>query len=329
MQMRIAKLVIALFTANLAIGILGATELKAETGPWPRRPVRVVTPFGAGTANDISARYFADRLAKRWSQPVAIENRPGADTVVGVGAFVSAQDDHTLLFSTASSVTLAPLMNDKLPYDPSRDLAPISTACDTTIVIAAAASSNILSLADLVSRVRAEPGKLLWASGPSLPKFLFEAFLKSHALDMVYVPYKETTPQLTDLGEGRIHVVITGLVGALPVHKTGKARFLAVTNSERAASFPNIPTVREAGQPSMSADGLSGFFGWRDMPVELRNRIAADLRTIALDSELKSRLESIGQTLRVGTPAEFAAAIEVQRLWATETAKIVNFKTTQ
>ena len=327
--MRIAKLALALFTANLAICTLGMTALKAETGPWPHRPVRVITPFGAGTANDISARHFADRLAKRWSQPVAIENRPGADTVVGVGGFVSAQDDHTLLFSAASSVTVVPLMKDKLPYDPNRDLVPISTACNTTIVIAATASSNILSLADLVFRVRAEPGKLLWASGPSLPKFLFEAFLKTQALDMLHVPYKETTPQLTDLGEGRIHVVITGLVGALPVHEAGKARFLAVTNSERAANFPNIPTVKEAGQPIMSVDGLSGFFGWRDMPVELRDRIAADIRTIALDPELKSRLESIGQTLRVGTPAEFAAAIEVQRVWATEIAKIVNFKTTQ
>src|SRR4029077_1560314 len=141
-----------------------------------------------------------------------------------------------------SSVTVVPLMKDRLPYDPNRDLVPISTACDTTIVIAAAASSNILSLADLVSRVRAEPGKLLWASGPSLPKFLFEAFLKTQALDMLHVPYKETTPQITDLGEGRIHVVITGLVGALPVHEAGKVRFLAVTNSERAASFPDIPT---------------------------------------------------------------------------------------
>lgn len=327
--MRIAKLALALFTANLAISTLGTSALKAETGRWPQRPVRVITPFGAGTANDITARHFADRLAKRWGQPVAIENRPGADTIVGVGGFVSANDDHTLLFAAAASVTVVPLMKDKLPYDPNRDLVPISTACNTTIVIAAAASSNILSLADLVSRAKAEPGKLLWTSGPSLPRFLFEAFLKNQALDMLHVPYKETTPQLTDLGEGRIHIVITGLVGALPVHEAGKARFLAVTNSERAANFPNIPTAKEAGQPIMSVDGLSGFFGWRDMPIELRDRIAADIRTIALHPELKSRLESIGQTLRVGTPAEFAAAIEVQRLWATEIAKIVNFKATQ
>ena len=146
---------------------------------------------------------------------------------------------------------------------------------------------------------------------------------------MLHVPYKETTPQLTDLGEGRIHVVITGLVGALPVHEAGKARFLAVTNSERAANFPDIPTVKELGQPIMSVDGLSGFFGGRDMPNELRDKIAADIRAVAIDPELKRRLETIGQTLRVGSPAEFAAAIEVQREWAAEIAKLVNFKATQ
>jgi tripartite-type tricarboxylate transporter receptor subunit TctC len=319
--MRISKLAVALLTANLAISILGMSALKAETGRWPQRPVRVITPFGAGTANDITARHFADRLGKRWGQPVTIENRPGAETIVGIGGFVSANDDHTLLFAGAASLTVVPLMKDKLPYDPNRDLVPISTACNTTIVIAAAASSNIRSLDDLVSRAKAEPGKLLWTSGPSLPRFLFEAFLKNQALDMLHVPYKETTSQLTDLGEGRVHVVITGLVGALPVHEAGKARFLAVTNSERAANFPDIPTVKELGQPIMSVDGLSGFFGGRDIANELRDMIAADIRAVAADPELKGQLENIGQTLRVGTPAEFAAAIERQREWAAEMAK--------
>jgi tripartite-type tricarboxylate transporter receptor subunit TctC len=289
----------------------------------------VITPYGAGTANDITARHFADRLAKRWGQAVTIENRPGADTVVGVGSFVTAHDDRTLLFAGSASLTVVPLMYDKLPYDPNRDFVPISTACNTTIVIAASASSNIRSLADLVSRARAEPGKILWASGPSLPRFLFEGFLRTRALDMLLVPYQETTRQITDLGEGRIHVLVTGLLPTIPLREAGKTRFLAVTNSERAPGFPDIPTVKEAGQPIMSVDGLSGFFGSRDMPVELRDRIAADIRAVAVDPELKSRLESLGQTLHVGTPAEFAAAIEVQRLWSIEVAKFVNFKTTQ
>jgi tripartite-type tricarboxylate transporter receptor subunit TctC len=324
--MRMTAMTLALVTANLAIG---ATELRAEVGRWPQGPVRVITPYGAGTANDITARHFADRLSKRWGKAVTIENRPGADTVAGVGSFVAAHDNHTLLFAGSASLTVVPLMKDKLPYDPNRDFVPISTACNTTIVIAASASSNIRSLADLVTRARAEPGKLLWASGPSLPRFLFEAFLKTQALDMLHVPYKETTPQITDLGEGRIHVLVTGLLPTIPLQEGGKARFLAVTNSEHALGFPDIPTVKEAGQPIMTVDGLSGFFGWRDMPAELRDQIADDLRTVAVDPELKSRLESLGQTLRVGTPAEFAAAIEVQRQWAIDVGKYVNFKATQ
>ena len=327
--MRCAKLIRALLSASLVIGTFATTAPKAEPGHWPRGPVRVITPYGSGTANDATLRQFADRLAKRWNQPVTVENRPGADTVVGVGAFVAAKDDHTLLFAGAASLTIVPLMKDKVPYDPMRDFVPISTACNTTIIIASAASSNIVSLADLISRARAQPGKLRWASGPSLPKFLFDAFLKTQALDMLYVPYKETTPQVTDLGEGRIDILVTGLVATVPLHQAGKARFLAVTNSERAPSFPDVLTVKELGQPVMSADGFSGFFGGRAMPVELRDQIASDIRMVALDPELRINLERIGQTLRVGTPPDFAAEIESQRVWATELARLVDFKSTQ
>jgi tripartite-type tricarboxylate transporter receptor subunit TctC len=327
--MRCATLIWALLGANLAIGTFAATAAKAEPGHWPQGPVRVITPYGPGTANDASVRQFADRLAKLWHQPVTVENRPGADTVVGVAAFVAANDDHTLLFAGAASLTVVPLMKDKVPYDPHRDFVPISIACNTTIVIAAAASSNIVSLADLASRARAKPGKLLWAAGPSLPKFLFEAFLKTQAIDMLYVPYKETIPQVTDLAEGRIDVLVTGLVATVSMHQAGKVRFLAVTNSERAPSFPGVLTVGELGQPVMSVDGLSGFFGRRDMPAELRDRIAGDIRMVAADPEFKINLEKIGQTLRTGTPAEFVAAIEAQRVWATELAKFVDFKSTQ
>jgi tripartite-type tricarboxylate transporter receptor subunit TctC len=297
--MRCAKLLQALLSATLATGVFGATLCKAEPEHWPRGPVRVITPYGPGTANDATVRQFADRLTKRWKQPVTVENRPGADTVVGVGAFVAANDDHTLLFAGAASITVVPLMKDKLPYDPIRDFVPISIACNTTIVIAVSASSNIVSLADLISRARAEPGKLLWASGPSLPKFLFEAFLKTQSLDMLYVPYKETIPQVTDLGEGRIHVLVTGLVATVPLHEAGKARFLAVTNSERAPRFPDVLTTKELGQPVMSVDGFSGFFGRRDMSVELRNQIAGDIRMVAADPEFRINLERIGQTLRL------------------------------
>jgi tripartite-type tricarboxylate transporter receptor subunit TctC len=333
-NMRIARLTFASLAASfgiasLGIGVVGTTAFGAETGAWPQRTVRLIVPFGTGTSNDTTARLFAEHLGKRWGQPVVIENQPGADTVKGVGVFASTRDDHTLLFTGSASLTVVPLMIDRLPYDPRRDLVPISTACITTIVIAATASSSIHSLADLVSQARAEPGKLTWASGPSLPNFLFAAFLKSLALDMLYVPYKETTSQITDLGQGRIHVLVTGLVATLPLHEAGKARLLAVTNKERAASFPDIPTVKDAGQSIMSVDGLSGFFGGRDMPAELRDWIAAEIRAVAVDPQLRSRLERIGQILHVGTPAEFETQIEAQRLWATELAKFVNSKSTQ
>src|SRR5690349_16362129 len=116
--MRYAKPCWALLRAIVAIGLIAISQAKAEPASWPQGLVRVITPYGPGTANDATLRQFANRLAKRWKQPVTVENRPGADTVVGVEAFVTARDDHTLLFAGAASITVVPLMKDKVPYDP-------------------------------------------------------------------------------------------------------------------------------------------------------------------------------------------------------------------
>ena len=273
----------------------------------------MILPFPPGGSSDLAARLFAQRLAERWGQPVIVENRQGADGIPAVASFLGARDNHTLLFSFAGLITINPLIHDKLPYDPARDLLPIASAVDNFFGVAASATLKVASLADFISLVRGQPGKLNWAATPGLPDYIFAALQTSAGIEMAQVSYRDFAPALQDLGEGRIHVVVTGLALLLPQVQTGKARMLMVTNRERAPLAPDVPTAREAGYPDLTFDGVVGFYGWRDMPDNLKERIAADVRAVGADPEVGARIESAGSIVRLGSPSEFAAAIEEQR----------------
>src|SRR5215207_9921120 len=136
------------------------TEASAQQ--WPQRTVRLILPLGPGSATDVTARLYAERLAERWGKPVVVENRPGPDALVAVTGFVNARDEHTLLFSFGGPVTINPVIHDKLPYDPERDRVPIVSASDSFLAVAVSAALNIPSLDALVKRAKAEPGKLNW-----------------------------------------------------------------------------------------------------------------------------------------------------------------------
>ena len=297
------------------IFIIGAANLAhaQSSQPWPRTTVKLILPLGPGSATDVTARLFAERLAERWGRPVVVENRAGPDGLVAVSAFVAAHDEHTLLFSIGGPVTINPVSHLTLNYDPDRDLVPIAPASDSFLAVAVNASLGIGSIDELIARARATPGKLSWAATPGLPQFIFAGFAKSADLDVVQVNYRDFSPALQDVSEGRIHVVATGLLPLLPLARAGKIKILVVTNRERSPAAPELATAREIGHPELAADGFQGFFGWRGMPDELRSRIAADVREVGSDPALAQKLSVLGQAVRVGTPADFAAMIAEQR----------------
>src|SRR5215813_881290 len=152
---------------------------------WPTRHVRVIVPFAAGSVNDLAARLYADGLSKRWGQPVVIENRPGAETNIGTAAFTSAHDDHTLLYGVTSTLTVNPLVFERMAFDPVRDVVPISAGASVIILVAVHTGVPARSLTELAHVAQGEPGKLLWGSGPVLPRYVFIAFLKRRGLDML------------------------------------------------------------------------------------------------------------------------------------------------
>ena len=307
-----------LFALALALMVVAAVTLvaSAET-KWPTRPVRFILPLGAGSGSDISARLLADRLSQRWGQPVIVENRPGGDAIVAINAFVTAHDDHVLLFSPTSSFTAHVYLHDNLPYQAS-DLVPITRVSNTIITISVPASLNVNSLKELAAMARAEPGKLNWAGVTGALDFVFAGWLKQEGLNINKVPYRNPVDAANDLAEGRVQVYEAALAIVRPQLESGKIKLLAVTNSVRAPTQPNLPTVAEAGYPALTIDGLVGLFGPTGMPLELRQRITVDIRAV-VDPTIENRLTITGQLTNLGGPEEFGKSIDEQR------AKIADF----
>jgi tripartite-type tricarboxylate transporter receptor subunit TctC len=286
---------------------------------WPTRPVKFILTLGPGSGADIGARLFADRLSQRWGQPVVVENRPGGDGIVAINSFASARDDHQLLFSPTSSFTAHPFLHDHLPYKPA-DLLPIARVSNTVITISVPASLNVGSMNQLVALARAQPGKLNRAGVTGALDFIFAGWLKREGLDIAKIAYKNPVDAANDLAEGRVQVYESALAIIRPQLQTGKVKLLCVTNTVRAPTEPDLPTVQEAGHPALTIDGLVGLFGPPGMPLALRQRIAADIRAVA-DDTIKQRLVTTGQLLNVGGPEEFAKSIDEQRAQVAAFAK--------
>jgi tripartite-type tricarboxylate transporter receptor subunit TctC len=252
---------------------------------------------------------------------VVVENRPGGDGIVAIGAFVAAGDDHILLFSPASAFTAHPYLHDNLPYKPS-DLATIARVSNTIIALSVPSSLPVQSLDDLIKLARAKPGTLNWAGVTGALDFMFESYLRSAGLKMSKVPYRNAVDAANDLAEGRIQVYRSAYAIVRPRLESGKIKVLAMSNSVRAPAAPDIPTVAEAGYPALTIDGLVGLFGPPSMPMALREQIAADVKAVVdADPVIAERLTLTGQFVNPGGPAEFGRSIDEQRATLAAAAK--------
>jgi tripartite-type tricarboxylate transporter receptor subunit TctC len=321
MQCRVIGLALTL----LAALVLAATPVAAQT--WPQRPVKFIVTLGPGSGVDIGTRLIADRLTRRWGQPVIVENRPGGDGLVAISAFVGANDDHVLLAAPSGSFTAHPFIYKHLPYKP-EDIVPIARVSNTIVVVAVPTALEVKSLGDLVAKARAEPGKLNWAGTTGSNEFMFAAFLKTAGLAMSKVPYRNLVEAANDLATGRIDINVTAFAIVRPQIDAGKVKLLAVTNSARSSVLPEVPTVAEAGYPELTLDGLVGFFGPPTMPERIRDAIAGDVHE-AMDAAVEERLNLTGQIPNFGGPTAFAAEIDAQRARITRAAREIGIEPTQ
>jgi tripartite-type tricarboxylate transporter receptor subunit TctC len=297
----------------------------AQAPAWPQRTVKFILPLGPGSGADIGARLIAEKLAARWGQAVVVENRPGGDGFVAIGAFVNSKDDHTLLFGPASSFTAHPYLHDKLPYDP-RDLTPVARVSATLIALAVPPSLNVKTLGDVVAMAKAQPGKLNWATITGATDLVLAGFLKSAGIEMAKIPYRDPVQALNDVAEGRLHLYWAAYAIVRAQAQAGRVKIIAITASEPTSVLPGMPTVAQVGFPQMTFDGLVGVYGQRDMPLELRERIADGVKATLADPALKERLEATGQVVVPGSAMEFAASIEKQRATVAAIAKVLGIK---
>ena len=316
---------LARLAASLALGALLLQVLPALAQGWPQKPVRFIVSLGAGSGADIGARLYADRLTKMWGQPVVVENRPGADGVLAINAVLSAKDDHVFLWGPTSNFTGHPYTLDKLPYD-AQDMLPVARVSSTVVTVAVPASMNVGSMKELVDLVRKEPGKF-FASATTVTDVIFAAFFKSAGLDVQKVSYKDTVSALNDLMEGRIQIYGAAYAIVRNQAKAGRVKLLAVTNRHRVPGL-DLPTVAEAGFPQLNFDGLVGLIASRSSGITdaVRDRIAADVKTVAADPLVADRLAATAQINNPGTGADLQTSTDEQAAQLAATAKILGLK---
>ena len=295
-----------------ALCAIAATALPVAAQTWPQRTVKLIIPLGAGAGADIGGRLVAERLQRRWDKSVVVENRPGGDSLVGLGAFVSANDDHTLFFGPTGSFTVHPYQHEKLPYDVKLDLQPIARVSNTILAIGIPASMGIGTLKELVARAHAEPGKLNAALVPGITEFVYDGFAHSDKVSMTKVPYRDIVQAGTDVGEGRIQFMMAALAILRPHVQGGRVKLLAVTTKTATPIAPGVPTAAEAGFPALEMEGLVGMFGPKGMALDLRQRIGNDVVATLADPEVADRLSATAQAVSPGGPEDLAKAMADQ-----------------
>jgi tripartite-type tricarboxylate transporter receptor subunit TctC len=297
----------------LGIVLAGAAALPAAAQPaWPQRPVKFVLPFGAGSATDVAARLMTDKLQAKWGQPVVIENKPGADGLLAITAFLQANDDHVLLYSSSASFMAHPYTLEKMTYDFARDMTPIARVTDTVLCLNVPAASANKTLNEVVAEMRARPGKLNVTGAPGVPDFTLDYFLKTQGIKAQKIPFKNIVEAATALAGNQIDFLLTSVAIVQPLASAGKIRIVAVTSRERASFAPDIPTVHELGFGGLGVETTAGLYGPKNMPLPLREKIARDVTDVISDKTITERLLATGQVVRPGGPAELAATIKEQ-----------------
>jgi tripartite-type tricarboxylate transporter receptor subunit TctC len=319
--------------ATLAPFLAAATVLavlpvvsQAQAQSWPQRNVRLILPFGAGSATDAAARLLGDHLSTRWGRAVVVENRPGGDGLVAIGAFVSAADDHVLLYASSASFIAHPYVHEKLPYNLDRDLQPIARISHTVLSIGVPAATEFKTIADFVAGARAQPDKYNVAGAAGLPEFTLDAFVKTRNFKVTKVPYRDVIQAGRDLGENRIQFLVSSYAVVRPLVEAGKVRVIALGGRARSAVLPNVPSVSEAGFPELVVETTSGFYGPAGMPLDLRKRIAGDIIDAAKEATISQRIAATGQDMVPAGPEELAATLKQQAANAAGVAKVLGLQ---
>jgi tripartite-type tricarboxylate transporter receptor subunit TctC len=297
-----------------AVGLLALLPLQALAQTYPARPVTIVLPYAAGGNTDAIARTLANRLEQRMGQPFIIEQRLGAASVIGATYVARATPDgYTILIGTSTTMAINASVYKNLPYDPTKDLAPIALVAGVPFLLVVNPSLPVKSLADLVAYAKTLPSGLTYASnGPGGAAHLFAELMGGQlGLKLVHVPYKGLAPALNDIVGGHVQMMFGDFATALPLVRAGKLRALGVSTAQRVGTAPDIPPLAEVGLKGFDASSWQMMIAPGKIPPDILNRLNQEIRAIVADPAVQKDFSGRGLIpLASGTPAELQAFVK-------------------
>jgi len=288
-----------------------ATSAAAQTADdFPNRPIRIIVPQAAGSGIDLQARTLAQKMGELWGHQGVVENRPGANAIIGTDAVAkAAPDGYTLVYAPVSAVTTNALIYQKLPYDPLRDFAPITQTVANPLGLIANPTSGPKSIKELVERAKANPGAINYGSFGIGNMTHLQGVLLSLAADitMTHVPYRGQTPEITDILAGQIPLGFTTTAGVTELVEGGKLNLLATFGAERDEQFPNTPTPTEAGYPKAVVVGWAGLLAPAGTPPQIVNKLYAGMaKALAMPDVKQQILKQGSKAVSSKSPEDFA-----------------------
>ena len=303
----------------------------ASGAEFPTRPIRLISPFSPGGGNDFVSRTMAAAVSKILGQTVVVDNRPGANTIIGMDIVAKSSPDGYTLITTSSTQAINATLYPKLPYDSIRSFQPVSLVGSSPIIVAVPAGSPITSIPALIAAAKARPGELTYPSAGTgnSTHLAGELFAAMAGVTLLHVPYKGSAPGLMDLMAGRMSVVFSTAPSVLPHVKSGKLRALATTGAARSAVAPDIPTVAEAGVPGYEATSWYGIIGPAGMAKAVVSRLHGAVVQSIADADVRQRLVAQAIDPVGNTPEQFAAYVKSEIVKWAKVLKIAGVKPEQ
>lgn len=295
-------------------GAIGATisgPAHPQAPTWPSRPVRIVTHGAPGSAPDLAARIWAEKLSARWKQPVLIDNKPGGDGIIAVQAMLAARDGHSLFFGPHFIYTVLHNTNQDIAVKPRNEMVPICATNLDFIGVAVSRKVPASSLSELRDYSRTQSEALTWSApqGSTL-WLLMKDFIDQAGLRTLYVPYRNSPQAVVDLSEDRLQAVMLPLAQLMGQVEANKAKLIATAGTQRPPAAQQTRTATEQGFPEMTIEGVFGLYGPKDMSARLIDQVAADVGEAANEPDLGVRFERLGQSLRIAPTAKFTADLD-------------------
>ena len=320
---------IAIIWIAIAAVIAGSPARAADT--YPLKPVRLLTPYSAGGNADIQARYMAEKLGEMLGKQFIVDNRPGANGIIGMETVArSAPDGYTLML-IANTFTVNPSLYKNIPFDTVKDFQPISLVGETPLLLIAHPSVAAGNVKELLALAKAKPGQLNFgSSGNGSPAHMAGALLETMTgVKLVHVPYKGMAAAIVDVMSGQIQLSFPSMTSVLPQVKAGKVKAYAITISKRSALAPNIPTMSEAGVPGYEASIWNGILAPAATPRPIVNRLHDAIVQILKTPQAAERYANVGAEIRYSTPEELHALIKSDMAKWAKVIKAANIRMDQ